>query len=162
VRHLVVVGMMGVGKTTTAELVAERLGRPVRDSDRDVERLTGLTGAELDAAGRVDDLHRLEEAVLLGALAVDEPTVIAAAGWVVESALCREVLARRARVVSLRLPVGRLEGRIAAGEHRRTISPDDLRAIDARRRTWFDAVADLTVDATRPPDAIADLIADWW
>ncbi len=160
--HLVVTGMMGVGKTTTATLVARRLGLPMRDSDRDVERLTGRTGAELADAGRVDDLHRLEEAVLLGALAIDTTTVIAAAGWVVESPLCREALERRARVVLLRLPVGGLHERIAAGDHRRRIPSDELRAIDDRRRAWFAAVADLTVDAARPPDEIADLIAAWW
>lgn len=160
--HLVVVGMMGIGKTTTADAVAERLGLPVRDSDRDVERLLGRTGAELAADGRVDDLHRLEEAVLLGALALGDAHVIAAAGWVVESPLCRDAIARRARVVHLTLPVEQLEERISTGSHRREIGSAELRAIDERRRAWFDELADLTVDAALDPGEVVDRVVAWW
>jgi len=154
--------MMGIGKTTTSNAVADRLGLPTRDSDRDIERVIGRTGAELGAAGRVDELHRLEEAVLLGALALDDPHVIAAAGWVVESSLCREALARRARVVYLTLPLGELHDRIATGTHRRTITADGLRTIDERRSPLFDQVADLQVDAAAPIDEVVARIVEWW
>lgn len=157
--HLVLVGMMGAGKTTTGRVLAQRLGRPLRDSDEDVEALLGVTGAELAAAGRVDDLHALEEAVLLGALAVPEPLVVAAAGWVVESPLCREVLARRAWVVHLDLPLAEIRRRIPTGDHRRAVGDDRLAALDARRRPMLSAVRDLRVDATRPTAALVDEIA---
>lgn len=158
--HVVVVGLMGVGKTTAARGIAAALGRPLRDSDADVEALLGVTGAALAAQGRVDDLHAMEEAVLLGALALDEPHVVAAAAWVVESPLCRGALARRATVVHLDLPVEQLRQRIAAGDHRRPIPSDELHAIAERRRPLFDEVADVRIDATLDPEQVVSVALD--
>lgn len=156
--HLVVVGLMGVGKTTVAEILARRLGRPLRDSDADITRLTGRAGSRIAADDGVDELHRLEEAVLLGALAAEEPLVVAAAGWVVESVWCREALERRAVVVWLRVERNELVRRMESGDHRRTLAPGELDALIARREPMFRAIADLVVAADQPPDAVADEI----
>ena len=51
-QHLVLVGMMGVGKSTVARVLADRLGRAVYDTDHVIEAQTGRK-VELD--GRVDD-----------------------------------------------------------------------------------------------------------
>ena len=75
---------MGVGKSTTADALGTRLDMPVRDSDRDLERLFGATGAEIAAEHGIDRLHELESAVLIGTLGDTRPTIVAAAGWVVE------------------------------------------------------------------------------
>ena len=147
--------MMGAGKSTTAEALAERLGLPMRDSDRDIELVMGRTGADFGADGRVDELHRLEEAMLLGALALQRSHVVAAAGWVVESALCRHALARRACVVHLQVALDVLVDRIESGAHRRTITTDGLAAIERRRRPLFEQVADVTVDGHQP---VADVV----
>ena len=36
--HVLLIGMMGAGKSTVGRIVAERMRRPFRDSDADVER----------------------------------------------------------------------------------------------------------------------------
>ena len=38
-RHVVLIGLMGSGKTTTGRLLAERLGRPLVDSDLLIESI---------------------------------------------------------------------------------------------------------------------------
>lgn len=151
---------MGVGKSTTAHLLVERIGRPLRDSDLDIERLFGATGATIAREYGVEELHRIEAAVLLGALASETPTVITAASSVVDDPRCREAMGRCADVVVLDAPDALLEQRRAAGDHRRVVDADAFRSLVARRRPLYDAAADLRVDATRSPAAIADAIID--
>jgi shikimate kinase len=153
--HLVITGLMGVGKSTVATAVSRALGRAVRDSDVDIETLFGRTGRAIAADEGVDELHRLESAVLLGALASDQPLVISAAAWVVEDVRCREALARRARVVVLKAPTDEVLRRIAAGDHRRAMDRRELEALAVRRRPLFDLVADTTVDAVGPVEDVA-------
>lgn len=156
VRHGVIVGMMGAGKTTVGRLVADRLGWPHRDSDQDLEARTGLTGSEFASAHGVDALHDLEEQVLLEALAQPTPTIIGAAGWTVESERCRRVLADRALVVWLELPITELLRRMDSGGHRRSIDPAEFEALRSRRELAFGQIADLRLDARRPAGELAD------
>ena len=156
--HVVVMGLMGAGKSTVAEALARRLSRPWRDSDRDIEARTGRTGREIAAQQGVDELHRLEEAVLLDALAELPDQVIAAAGWVVESTRCRAAL-EPATVVFLDVEPAELQRRMASGRHRRALSTDELDRLVAARSPLFHQVADLVVDANgRPGDVVETIL----
>jgi shikimate kinase len=145
--HIVVVGLMGAGKTSVADGLARTLGVAHRDSDRDIELLLGNSGRDVAATQGVDALHSLEEAVLLGALAQQQRLVISAAGWVVESPLCCAALARRAQVVWLDVDTDLVEHRMATGTHRRSMDHAELAALAQRRRPMFASVADLTLRA---------------
>ena len=68
-RHVVLVGLMGAGKTTVGRRLAARLGWPWHDSDADIEAATGMTVRELRDRDGVDAMHDLEAAQLLQALA---------------------------------------------------------------------------------------------
>jgi shikimate kinase len=153
--HLVVSGMMGVGKTTTARAVAALLGLIHGESDEDIERLFDRTGFDIAESDGVDALHSFEESVLLGALAHTEPLVISAAGWIVENADCRAALENRAFTILLKAPLDVLAERIATGTHRRHISMPDLEELATKRAPLFDAVADATFDARQPTDVLA-------
>ena len=61
--------MMGAGKTTTGQLVADRLGWDYRDSDADVESITGLTVPELFARDGEAAFRTAEATVLATACA---------------------------------------------------------------------------------------------
>ena len=158
--HVVVTGLMGVGKSTVADAVAAGLGRGRRDSDDDLRRLFTRTGAEIAADHGVAVLHRLEAAVLLGALADDEPLVVSAAASVVDDPWCRQALAERAIVVVLTAPVEEIMRRAATGHHRRPLAVDDVADLAQRRQPHFAAVADLTVDASPPPAEVIDRVVD--
>ncbi len=155
-----VTGLMGAGKTTLAHGLGQALGRPVRDSDGDIEALFGVTGRAIAATDGVDALHRLEEAVLLGALAESTPTIIAAAAWVVEDEWCRRALARRAWVVVLDADVDRLLDRFAPDDHRRAMERTELAALADRRRPLFETVADLILDGGTEPAVVLALALD--
>src|SRR5215217_434800 len=101
--HLVLVGMMAVGKTTVGRRVAEALGRPFSDSDELVEARTGRTVRDIFAVDGEAAYRVLETAALMEALEAGAPQVIAAAGGVVLAAANRAALRRPGvRVVWLR------------------------------------------------------------
>jgi shikimate kinase len=156
-RAVVVVGLMGAGKTTVARGLAERWGRVVRDSDADLLAETGRTARELVTQRGADGLHELEAQQLLDALCTVPVPVVAAAASAVQVERCRQALHQRAVVVWLDAPVDDLVARQEIGQYRPVYDPD-LRAMlvrmDAVRRPLFEQVADVTVHlAPVHPDA---------
>jgi shikimate kinase len=59
-KHVALIGFMGAGKTTLGAKVAERLGRPFVDLDRELERETGEQIAVLFRQSETD--FRVREA----------------------------------------------------------------------------------------------------
>lgn len=138
--HIVVVGLMGAGKSTVGRRLAERLGRVWRDSDREIEADSGLTVRELRRRDGTDAMHARESAQLLDAIASTEPSVISAAASVIDDAACRGALAAPGvRVVWLRASPAVLAERFASGGHRPAFgdSPEAFLADQAARRTPF-------------------------
>ncbi len=158
--HVVLVGLMGSGKTTVGELVAGLLGWAFSDSDEWIEGVAGVTGAEVARRDGVDELHRLEARHLLEALASEVPTVIAAAASVVDDPVCREALAG-AYVVWLDPPVEALAERAAVGDHRRDLADagDTFAGLHARRVAAYRQTATLHIKTTPDPPTIAALVA---
>jgi shikimate kinase len=161
-RHIVLVGPMGVGKTTVGRLVADHLGRPLRDSDTDF-RTTHRNARELAASQGVEALHRLEADLLLDALASPEPQVIAAAASVVDDERVHRVL-RRPFVVWLKAPPELLVGRQGSGDHRRDLGPDPeeaLAELGRQRDGRYDAIADATLEVRgQAPEELAQAVLD--
>ena len=148
-RHLVLVGLMGVGKSTVGRVLGERLGRRVVDSDAVIEARTGRTVREIFEADGEDAFRVLETEALLDALAEPEPTVIAAAGGVVLRPHNREALrSSGARVVWLAADPAVLVERVRSGGHRPALDDDPagtLRRMHETREPLYREVADLIV-----------------
>ena len=159
--HIVLLGMMGAGKTTIGDLLAARIDRPYRDSDRDIERITGRTGREIAAKEGVDELHRLEEEVLLNALESTQPCIVSAAGWVIESPRCREAIRNTALAVWLRLSPEDLRTRMDQGAHRRDLPDGELARLLERREPLLLEIADIVIDAAgTPADIVRELVSE--
>src|SRR5215212_5572942 len=79
-RHIVLIGMMGAGKTTVGSRLARALDRPFIDSDVQVERRTARSVREIFETDGEAAYRALEAEALAEALASEEPAVIAAAG----------------------------------------------------------------------------------
>jgi shikimate kinase len=162
-RPVVIVGLMGSGKTSVATRVAAALRRPVRDSDEDLGAQYGQTAAMHAARYGADVLHAREARQLRDALAedLDPPPVIAAAASVVEDETCRRALAA-AFVAWLDAPPHVLAERMLDGAHRPRYGPDPEAMLAAqwqRRATLFAEVADVTVDVTHTtPDQAAEAV----
>jgi shikimate kinase len=161
--HIVLVGMMGSGKTTVGRLLAARLGWGYMDSDAMVEESTGSTVPELFAA-RGEAAFRAEESrVLAEGLDSPGPTVVSAAGGSVLSADNRALMAGTT-VVWLRADPGTLAVRVGSGIGRPLLGGDPagaLVALDAVRRPLYEEVADVVVDVDDldPPTVVDRILA---
>ncbi|WP_219825754.1 shikimate kinase [Nonomuraea typhae] len=156
-KPVVVIGLMGSGKTTVGALVARALGVPLRDSDPFLRERYGRSAAEIAAAEGADALHRRESEHVLHALAERPPPVIAAAASTVEDPEVRAALGG-AFVVWLDAPDTILAQRMRSSDHRPDFSPAAMRA---RRQPFFEQVADLRLDvSTATPEESAKIICD--
>ncbi|MCU1454149.1 MAG: aroK [Acidimicrobiales bacterium] len=162
---VVLVGLMGTGKSTVGALVAARTGRTLVDADRAIEARTGKTVRELWEAGGEAAYRQLESAVVLDAIAGDEPTVIAAPAGAVLDPAVRAAL-DDAFVVWLRADPATLAARVGHGDHRPLLGdhPKDVLAAMAKERAHLyqgvaDAVVDVdALDAEAAATAVLDLL----
>jgi shikimate kinase len=162
-QHLVLVGLMGSGKTTVASIAARRLGRHVIDSDAVIERATGRTVREIFEADGEDAFRSFETAALLDALANPEPAVIAAAGGVVLRDENRTALKNaNAQVVWLCASPDLLVERALSGAHRPLLDddpPGTLRRMHLEREPLYREVADAIVEVdNRSPDEVVEAV----
>jgi shikimate kinase len=164
-KHLVLVGLMGVGKTTVGDVLARRLGRELVDSDVRIEALTGRTVKQILDEEGVAEMRRQEAAALFDALDDDEPRVIAAAAGVVLDPDNRERLkAADAEVVWLTADPELLAPRTANRGHRPWLEDDPvgtLRRMQDEREPLYQEVADRTVavDGLTPDEIAARVLA---
>lgn len=156
-----IMGLMGVGKSTTGRAVAAELDRPYLDSDNDIEVLVGESGSAFVEAEGVEALHRLEAAVLIGALAGHVPSVITAAASTVEDDLVRRIVPARAVVVRLDAPLDLILRRQATGGHRRPMNGAELKVLATRREPLFAEIESLRVDASLPTPVLLASIVDF-
>lgn len=157
--HLVLIGMMGVGKSTAGRLLAGRWSRPFFDTDEEVERRSGRSVEELFAAEGEAGFRRREADVLAELLAAERPAVLACGGGAVTGAGNRARLGRRSTVVWLTAPVDVLALRVGDGATRPLLGEDPVAALAAlmdERRPLYEEVADHVVDtADRSPETVA-------
>ncbi len=161
-RHVVLVGMMGSGKTSVGRQVAERLGRPFLDSDDQVESRTGRSVREIFETDGEAAYRKLESEALAAAVASRQPQVIAAAGGTVTQPANRERLRQAGTVVWLRATPHVLAERVRSGHHRPLLADDPLGTLSRlaeERHDLYREVADHVVDASGgDPAAVADRV----
>jgi shikimate kinase len=148
--HLVLVGMMGSGKTTVGRLAAAALRRPFLDSDEMIEAREGRTVRDIWLEQGEPVYRDLETAVLREALASEEPAVVAAAGGVVLREANRRLL-ESARVCTVRLQADPdvLIERVGRQGHRPLLDDDPLGTLHRlaeEREPLYREVAAATVD----------------
>lgn len=160
--RVVLVGMMGAGKSLTGRVVASRLGWPHLDSDEQVQQRTGNSVAQIfaergEAAFRAEESQALEEAVSVGG-----PLVISVAGGAVLSADNRRLIREAGLVVWLRAELATLARRVDSSDHRPMLAGDrlaQLTTLYAERRPHYQALADVVVDVDHlTPGEVADQV----
>jgi shikimate kinase len=162
--HILLVGMMGAGKTTVGELVAKTLDCPYRDSDADVAAATGMTVPEIFRTQGEPAFRVAEAEALARACAHEERSVISVAGGAVLSADTRSLLRRSGMVFWLRARPDTLALRVGDGVGRPLLDEDPARVLatlDAQRADLYAEVSDMTIDVDDlAPDEVASRIVE--
>jgi shikimate kinase len=127
-RPVVLVGLMGVGKSTVGRRLAKRLGVPFVDSDSAIEDASGLPAAEVfERYGERD--FRDGERRLVARLIEGEVRVIATGGGAYVDPRTRELLNQRAITVWLDAPVDVLTERTSRRDTRVQLRTGDPKAV---------------------------------
>ena len=126
-RPLVLVGLMGVGKSTVGRRLARRLGLPFVDSDSEIEDAAGYSPAEMfERYGEQD--FRDGERRLVARLIEGEVRVIATGGGAFVDPRTRKLLNERAITVWLDAPVDVLAERTSRRDTRAQLRNGDPKA----------------------------------
>jgi shikimate kinase len=147
-RHVVLVGLMGVGKSTVGRRLAKEMERPFADADEQVELRAGRAIPAIFRTGGEDEFRRLETEVLSELVTRPCPLVVAAGGGAVSRAQNREILAPRSFVVWLRASAEFLVERTDTA-HRPLLADDahgTLRRLLIERTPLYEGVSDAIVD----------------
>jgi shikimate kinase len=148
-RTIVLVGLMGAGKTRIGRRLAARIGLPFFDSDIEIEAAAGETIAEI-FANRGEHRFRDGERRIIARL-LDKPVhVLATGGGAFMDPQTRAAIARRGVSVWLRADLDVLAARVARRSNRPLLKQGDpreiLAALIAARHPVY-AQADLVIDS---------------
>ncbi len=147
--NIILVGLMGAGKTSVGKALARILGKTFVDSDQELERATGVKiplifEIEGEAGFRVRESKMLAELVQL------DNIVLATGGGAVLAKENRDLLAARGTVIYLRAPVRSLIKRTRRDRSRPLLQVPDpaakLTALYEQRDPLYREVAHLVVD----------------
>ena len=163
-RHsIVLIGMMGVGKSSIGRRLAARLGIPFVDADAEIEHAAGMNISEIFAR-HGEAYFRSGEARVIARLLESGPQVLATGGGAFMNESTRAVIKNKGVSIWLSAEFDVLLRRIAKRKNERPLLQTDdpaktLRELLAVREPIY-ALADLTVQSREVPhDAIVLEIA---
>lgn len=160
--RILLLGMMGSGKSSVGRALAERTGWPFVDNDALVERATGLTARELLRDRGQDALREAESEALRAGLAIPAPAIVATAAGTILRPDDRQRIDEGGLVVWLHASPSVLAARAAGAPHRPWLDADPLAwftRTSAERGPLYRAVADLEIDTgSTDPAAAADRV----
>ena len=158
-RSIVLVGMMGAGKSSIGRRVATRLGIPFVDADAEIEKAAGMTITDIFAI-RGEAEFRAGEARVITRLLEGGPQVLATGGGAFANPDTRAVIAAKGISIWLKAEFEVLMKRIKRRHDRPLLKTDDpgatLRKLMQERDPIY-ALADLTVQSR---DVLHDKIVD--
>lgn len=144
---IVLIGMMGAGKTTVGRMLAHDIGFDFVDADRELEARSGVAIATIFAVEGEEGFRR-REAALLDELSLRPGIVLATGGGAVLDAGTRERLHERGLVIYLRASSDEVFRRTRRDKSRPLLQNDDPRAtieaLLAEREPLYAQTAHLT------------------
>lgn len=148
---MLLVGMMGAGKSAVARAVASELGCTALDTDEMVERGASRTVAEIFTSQGEQAFRALESEAIRQVAKMPGDLVVSVGGGAVLRAENRAALRGTGTVVWLRAGPATLAARVGSGAGRPLLQSEAgpreaLARLSAERRLFYEEVADAVVD----------------
>jgi shikimate kinase len=168
-RNIVLIGLMGAGKTTVGRLVADRLGRPFVDTDQVVEADSGRTIAQIFAEDGERTFRQLEAAAVRRVSALRGQVIAVGGGAVIDPANTTS-LRGTGDLVWLDTPTSVMAMNVARGAEQGTRpllahSTDLHRTLDRlrteRHQAYVRAATTTLQTDGRPAEVLADEVILW-
>ncbi|ADZ68782.1 shikimate kinase [Polymorphum gilvum] len=162
-RSIVLVGIMGCGKSSVGRRLAQRLAIPFVDADAEIETAANMTVSEIFAVHGETEFRRGEEKVIARLLR-NGPQVLATGGGAYMSDATRAAIARRGVSVWLRADLDTVMTRVRKRPTRPLLQTPDpeatMRELLARREPVY-GLADIAVWSRDVPHEMVmeDIIA---
>lgn len=146
-RSIVIIGLMGAGKSTIGKRVAQMLGLPFIDADAEIENVSRMTIPELFETYGEPEFRDLEHRVIKRILKTG-PRVLATGGGAFMNGATRKAIAKAGISVWLKADIDVLIERVSRKSNRPLLKTKDPRAtmqdlVDLRYPVY--ASADITV-----------------
>lgn len=152
-RTIVLVGLMGAGKTTVGRRLAKKLGLPFVDSDHEIEKAAGMSVAEIfECFGEAD--FRSGERRVIGRLLDGKPQVVATGGGAFINDETRALIKEKGTSIWLDADIDVLVERTARRDTRpllKTGDPKEILMRLAAERAPFYSEADLRIASSDGP-----------
>ncbi len=152
-KTLVLVGMMGAGKTSVGRRLAATLGVPFRDADAEIELAAKCTVTEIfERYG--EPAFRAGERKVIARLLLDPPHILATGGGAFMDPETRARIRESAISIWLRAPVDLLLERVGRKDTRPLLRNTDSRAALERllrEREPLYAEAEMTIESDEGP-----------
>lgn len=156
-RAVVLVGMMGSGKSSVGRRLATRLGLPFVDADVEIETAAGMTIPEIFAQRGETEFRDGERRVISRVLATRAPLVLATGGGAFMNAETRERIVELGISIWLKADADVLMRRVRKRSNRPLLQTADpeatMRRMLAEREPVY-ALADVTVTSRDDPHEV--------
>ena len=162
-RSIVLIGLMGAGKTAVGRRLASRLDLPFVDADNEIEKAAGESIKEIFAEhGEV--YFRKGERKVIARLLANAQQVLATGGGAYMNPETREAIKALGLSIWLKADLRILMKRVRRRDHRPLLATDDPEAVMKKLMAERDpvyAAADITVESREVPhDVIVSAVID--
>jgi shikimate kinase len=161
--RVVLIGMMGAGKSTIGASLSKLTGWPYIDNDQVVAQMVGMPTRDLLQQRGVEAMRAAESAAAIQVLTMPAPVIAGAAAGIVLDPTVSAQVHDGAFVVFLRAKIATLAKRVE-GTYRPWLGDDPeatLRKLYVGREPLYERMADLVLDVDdTTPDADAQRILD--
>ena len=153
-RNIILVGPMGAGKTTIGKQLAQQMGRDFYDSDREIEKHTGVNIPLIFELEGEEGFRKREKNILIE-LTKKKEIVLATGGGAVLDPNNRAQLSKHGFVIYLNAPLTQLFNRTSKDRNRPLLQTKNprkkLEELISARDPLYREVADLIIQTDDKP-----------